>query len=131
MTIINVIIQDLYEDLMSEHDESSEKETFSTSKGWFERFKRHILHDIKVSGEATSADTGVVNNYPLVLKKITEEGGYTPQQVFNVNETGLYWKHMPVKTFISSEEMMKQYQHSYQQRNYAAALILMSGCKNT
>ena len=28
----------------------------------------------------------------------------TPQQVFNVDETGLFWKRMPARTYISKEE---------------------------
>ncbi|CAH2315065.1 tigger transposable element-derived 1-like [Pelobates cultripes] len=30
--------------------------------------------------------------------------GYLPQQVFNCDETGLYWKRMPKRTFITEEE---------------------------
>lgn len=37
------------------------------------------------------------------MKGIIEEGGYTPEQVLNVDQTGLYWKHMPNK-YIYSEE---------------------------
>ncbi|XP_029642352.1 jerky protein homolog-like [Octopus sinensis] len=32
------------------------------------------------------------------------EGGYTPEQVHNVDETAFYWKCMPVRTFISQEK---------------------------
>jgi hypothetical protein len=42
--------------------------------------------------------------YREVLKKITEGGGYTIQQIFNVDETGLFWKKMPDRTYISKEE---------------------------
>lgn len=50
------------------------------------------------------------NNYPNVLKKIIEEGWYTLQQVFNVMEIGLCWKHKPDRTFISTKEKMMKYQ---------------------
>lgn len=39
-----------------------------------------------------------------MLKKIIADGGYTAQQVFNGDETGLYWKRMPKRTVISREE---------------------------
>jgi hypothetical protein len=42
--------------------------------------------------------------YPEVSKKITEEGGYMTQEIFNINETGLFWKKMPDRTYISKEE---------------------------
>ncbi|XP_042221477.1 tigger transposable element-derived protein 1-like [Homarus americanus] len=57
-----------------------------------------------MSSEAASADTDSANKYPAELKKIIDEGGYTPEQVYNVDETGLFWKRMPARTFISTEE---------------------------
>ena len=32
------------------------------------------------------------------------EGGHDPQQVFNVEETGLFWKRLPTRTYISKTE---------------------------
>ncbi|CAM5110822.1 unnamed protein product [Natator depressus] len=42
--------------------------------------------------------------YPEQLKKIIEEKGYLPEQVFNADETGLFWKRMPNRTYISKSE---------------------------
>jgi hypothetical protein len=59
------------------------------SHGWFNRFKaRANFHNVKVSGGAASADTKAAEMFPEVLRKIIEEGGYTTQQIFNVDETG-------------------------------------------
>lgn len=41
---------------------------------------------------------------PGSAEEVIREGEYTPQQVFNVDEIGLYWKRMPEGTFISVEE---------------------------
>ncbi|XP_042226459.1 tigger transposable element-derived protein 1-like [Homarus americanus] len=86
------------------HEEEGAK-PFLANKGWFERFKRRLnLHNINMTGEAASADTDSAHKYPAELKKIIDEGGYTPEQVYNVVETGLFWKRMPARTFISIEE---------------------------
>lgn len=78
---------------------------FQASKGWFERFKqRQNLHNIKFTGQAASADTVAASLYPKTLKDIVDAGGYLTSQVFNADETGIYWKRMPNRTFISKEE---------------------------
>lgn len=59
---------------------------------------------MKVSGEAASADMKAAEAFPEQLRKIIRQGEYTPQQVFNVDETGLYWKKMPERSYISKEE---------------------------
>jgi len=38
------------------------------------------------------------------FKKIIEDGGFILQQVFNCVETGLFWKRMPHRTYITKEE---------------------------
>ncbi|XP_045116125.1 tigger transposable element-derived protein 1-like [Portunus trituberculatus] len=62
------------------------------------------LHNVKVSGEAASADVKAAEEFPGKLAEMICQGGYTPQQIFNVDETGLYWKKMPDRTYISKEE---------------------------
>ncbi|GFW20734.1 tigger transposable element-derived protein 1 [Trichonephila clavipes] len=66
---------------------------FSASKGWLTRFlKRNALHNIKITGESATADEGAAKIFPEELAKIIEDGDYSADQVFNANETGLYWK---------------------------------------
>ncbi|XP_024591404.1 CENPB DNA-binding domain-containing protein 1 [Neophocaena asiaeorientalis asiaeorientalis] len=101
VTVIQEKAKSLFDDLQREQGERSQTAKFSASKGWFVRFKeRHCLPHFKMS----SAAPGKEDVYPEILKSIIQEGEYTPQQVFNVDETGLYWKRMPERTFISVEE---------------------------
>ena len=97
----------LYEDLKKKHGEESEGPSFNASHGWFHWFKaRANLHSIKVNGEAVSADTVAAREFPEMLQEIIDEGVYLPKQVFNVDETGLYLKRMPHRSYISKEEKL-------------------------
>nr|XP_006128720.1 tigger transposable element-derived protein 1-like [Pelodiscus sinensis] len=105
LLVIQAKAKSLYDNLKIDQGEGSQTETFTASQGWFDQFKkRYHLHNIKMSDEATSADIAAAKIFSHYLKKIIAEGGYTPKQVFNVDETGLYWKRMPEQTYISQEE---------------------------
>nr|XP_022902916.1 tigger transposable element-derived protein 1-like [Onthophagus taurus] len=80
-------------------------ETFLASTGWFTRFKsRTNICSTKLSGEAASADVAAAAAYPQKFQEIVEQGKYPADLIFNVDETGLYWKKLPSRTFISREE---------------------------
>ncbi|KAM9036964.1 tigger transposable element-derived protein 1 [Sarcophilus harrisii] len=92
----------LFEALKQEHGESAQAETFGASNGWFARFKAR--HNVLLTDEPAVADTEAARRYPDTLRKIIADGGYTPQQVFNIDETGLFWKRLPERTFVSLED---------------------------
>ncbi|XP_064087452.1 tigger transposable element-derived protein 1-like [Macrobrachium nipponense] len=96
----------LHQALKSERGEGSSSEQFVVSKDLFNRFKTLAkLPNLKVPDEAARADEeAVIKSFPTGLAEIIREGGYLPQQVFNVDETGLFWKRLPSRTSISKEE---------------------------
>ncbi|GLV39303.1 hypothetical protein CBL_13837 [Carabus blaptoides fortunei] len=65
-------------------------ESFKASRGWH--------------GKAGSADLRAAEDYLKTFVKIIAAEGHIPQQVFTCDETGLFWKKMPRRTYITAEE---------------------------
>ncbi|GFY07484.1 neuroglian [Trichonephila clavipes] len=59
---------------------------------------------LEVKGEVASADEEAARKYPEKLAKIIKDGEYCAHQVFNADETGLFWKKMPTRTYIAKSE---------------------------
>ncbi|XP_051785915.1 tigger transposable element-derived protein 1-like [Erpetoichthys calabaricus] len=72
------IYDDLKKNVPGSSSNQDNEEEFKASRGWFFRFKKRC--------------------------GIHSDEGYCPQQVFNADETGLFWKRMPSRTFITKEE---------------------------
>ncbi|GAB1610688.1 tigger transposable element-derived protein 1-like, partial [Argonauta hians] len=74
---------------------------FNASAGWFRRFKKRFgFHNVRVTGEAASADEEGAKKFVDDLDVIIKEKGYMAEQIFNVDETGLFWKRMPKRSYI-------------------------------
>ncbi|XP_031340904.1 tigger transposable element-derived protein 4-like [Photinus pyralis] len=74
------------------------QDNFVCSEGWVERWKaRHNICSGKILGEASDVNTEVVDNWiSTVWPTIKEE--YSENDVFNADETGLFFKLTPDKT---------------------------------
>ncbi|KAF2350245.1 HTH CenpB-type DNA-binding domain [Trinorchestia longiramus] len=97
----------IYDSLKSLHRGSSkdEKQKFVASRGWLHRFKKRAnLHNVKLQDEAADADRTAENEFPNKLADFITDGQYCPQQIFNVDETGLFWKRSATRTFIENNE---------------------------
>ncbi|XP_037540482.1 tigger transposable element-derived protein 1-like [Nematolebias whitei] len=76
---------------------------FSASKGWFDKFqKRFGLKSVCLHGEAAAASAGA-EEYVSTFTDVMEEVGYSPEQVFNMDGTSLFWRRIPSHTFMKEE----------------------------
>ncbi|GFX74871.1 tigger transposable element-derived protein 1 [Trichonephila clavipes] len=62
--------------------------------------------ELKESEPSTSSreNEEAARKYPEKLAKIIKDGEYCAHQVFNADETGLFWKKMPTRTYIAKSE---------------------------
>ncbi|XP_060836454.1 tigger transposable element-derived protein 6-like [Rhopalosiphum padi] len=76
---------------------------FTASDGWLSNFKkRHNLVFKKNCGESASVDEGICNDWQMILQDLLCE--YDPKNVFNADETGLFFKCLPDRTLTFKNE---------------------------
>ncbi|XP_045783380.1 jerky protein homolog-like isoform X1 [Maniola jurtina] len=81
------------------YKENTKKDDFRASNGWLDKFRKRFGIHLTVSGEKMSSNESAVQH----LKDKVEELGLR-DQMYNVDESGLFWEIFPNETFVSSEE---------------------------
>ncbi|CAF1258618.1 unnamed protein product [Rotaria sordida] len=80
--------------------------SFKASSGWFEKFRiRHNISFRVISGESLSVDITTVDDWVQRIPKMID--GYDPKDIFNCDETGLFFKFMPDKPLTLNREQCK------------------------
>ena len=83
---------------------NSEDDKFKASSGWLKNFQsRHGICQLAIQGE-TSANKESVGDFTSSLSQGIENEGLVLSQLYNCDETGLYWKALPSKTLSSRKE---------------------------
>ncbi|GFU12742.1 HTH CENPB-type domain-containing protein [Nephila pilipes] len=67
--------------------------------------KRYQLQIGKSHEEAVSTDTDAAEKYPEIFHQLIKEKIFRPEQIFNMDEAGMFWEKMPSKTFLMKDEM--------------------------
>lgn len=66
------------------------------SGGWLWRFKaRHGIKKLDASSEKQAADHQAAEQFCGFFRSLTAEHGLSPEQVYNADETGLFWRCLP------------------------------------
>lgn len=87
-------------------------EEFQASSGWLDKFKkRHCIKEKVISGESGSVSEADCNQWKTTtLRLILEE--YEPDNVFNMDETGLFFRCLPNKTLTFKDDKCFGGKHS-------------------
>lgn len=89
---------------------------FKASTGWLKRFKsRHGIRELEIQGEKLSADVPAANAFKEKVSAIIKDG-YTRNNIYNADETGLNWKSLPSKSLASRREIAAPGYKSCKQR---------------
>lgn len=82
-----------------------EDNEFQASDGWFHKFKKRMgMRILKIAGEKLDADVSAVEPYIRKLNAKIAEMDVTEEQIYNADETALYYRLLPEKTYVSSNE---------------------------
>ncbi|XP_046145858.1 jerky protein homolog-like [Osmia bicornis bicornis] len=72
---------------------------FKVSKGWLAKFKRrNNIRLVRVYGEKASADEDGARKFVADFQTFMEDEEINPENVYNMDESALLWKALPVKT---------------------------------
>ena len=78
---------------------------FTASKGWLWRFcKCHGIRELSFQGEKLSADATAIDPCKRKLHEVMGKEGLTLEQLYNCDETELYYRMMQAKTLASRYE---------------------------
>lgn len=104
--------------------------TFKCSNGWLQRWKqRHAVREVKISGEIRSADVEAAEAFLPKLQELVEDLDLSPDQVYNADETGLYYKMVPDRTLATTKDTTAT--HGFKQRKDRITLLLTTNWAGT
>ena len=71
--------------------EGSKAGEFNVIKGWLDNFRNKFGFKNVKQQEKQLPHQEAADEFPSAVKKITEEKGYLPEQIFNADESAILW----------------------------------------
>jgi hypothetical protein len=62
---------------------------------------------LDIAGENQSADMETAKQYSVNFEQLIKDNNLTADQIYNADETGLYWKCLPTRTLADGTEKSK------------------------
>ena len=79
---------------------------FTASNGWLHRFQtRHNIKSSVLSGEAADVSQATVEEWAERLQDLCQ--GYEPKNIFNADETGLFYRTLPKRSLVQKGDKCK------------------------
>ncbi len=79
---------------------------FTASNGWLESWRKQFnIKSLALSGESNSVDPAILDDWASRLPTVLE--GYELKDVFNADETGLYYRTLPSRSLVHAGESGK------------------------
>ena len=98
---------------------------FVASSGWKWRFcRRHGIRNLSLQGEKLSADAEGPKDFIASFKEYVQERSLSLDQVFNADETGLYFRLLPDKTLAGA------FEKSASNRKKSKDRVTLNACAN-
>lgn len=99
--------------------------SFVASTGWLWRFcNRHCIRELCLQGEKLSADKPSADKFVSSFQAFVKDAGYSLEQIFNCDETGLFHKLLPRKTLAGHFEKSADGRKTQKDR------VTISACAN-
>lgn len=87
------------------HEELQIETPCEYSLGWLDKFKkRHGIRQLRISGDKASADVDSVENFVTEFNERISEKKLSLEQIYNADETSLFWRYVPRKTLATADE---------------------------
>ena len=84
---------------------NTDPENFKGSTGWLRKFNiRHGIKNTTLWGEILSADLSAVDPFREELQKLIDSEGLSRDQIYNADETGLWWRLPPYSSLNSGHQ---------------------------